>query len=65
MSQAGDHGGQGSAAAGAAPVDTPNDGGTDTADEASDGASESGTDTADDSSDGRSEDGSGNAGGNG
>ena len=65
MSQAGDHGGLGSAAAGAAPVDTPNDGGTDTADDASDGASESGTDTADDSSDGHSEDGSDNAGGNG
>ena len=64
MSQAGDHGAQSSAAAGAAPVDTPNGGGTDTADEASDGASESGTTTADESSDGRSEDGSGNAGGN-
>ncbi len=63
MSQAGEQG-AGQASAGAAPVDTPNDGGTDTADEASDGASEAGTDTADESSDGHSEDGSDNAGGN-
>jgi len=63
MSQAGEQG-AGQASAGAAPADTPNDGGTGTADEASDGASEAGTDTADDSSDGRSEDGSDNAGGN-
>lgn len=63
MSQAGEQG-AGQASAGAAPVDTPNDGGTGTADQASDGASEAGTNTADESSDGHSEDGSDNAGGN-
>ncbi|MGH2530637.1 MAG: hypothetical protein ACRDH0_15060 [Actinomycetota bacterium] len=48
----------------AAPVDTLNDGGTDTADEVNDGASEPGTDTANESPDGHGEDGSANAGGN-
>ena len=65
MSQAGQHG---SAlgdttveGAGAAPVPRPNQGGTGTADTASDGASEAGTVIADERSDGHSSAGSGNA----
>jgi hypothetical protein len=64
MSQAGQHG---SAEAGtgvgadAAPVPLPNEGGTGTADTASDGVSEFGTGTADEESAGHSSSGSGNA----
>jgi hypothetical protein len=61
-SQAGTHGSPSRAAGGSAPVETPNDGGTGTADTASGGASGAGTSTADDASDGRSGAGSGNAG---
>ena len=61
MSQAGQHGSPGAESSGEAPVQTPNDGGTGTADTASDGSSALGTDVADEESDGRSEAGSGNA----
>jgi hypothetical protein len=61
MSQAGQHGSPGAQGSGAAPVATPNGGGTGTADAASGGASGAGTGTADEQSDGRSEAGSGNA----
>ncbi len=61
-SRAGQNGGQGSGSAGGnAPVDTPNGGGTGTADQASGGKSSAGTDTADDASGGHSSGGSGNA----
>ena len=57
--QAGEHGSGGAQA----PVGVPNDGGTGTADSASDGNSSKGTQTADSNSDGRSTAGSGNAAG--
>ena len=57
-SQAGQHG---SASGGSAPVDTPNSGGTGTADTASGGKSSQGTSTADAASGGASSAGSGNA----
>jgi hypothetical protein len=59
-SQAGQHG---SASGGSAPVDTPNRGGTGTADTASGGKSSQGTSTADAASGGASSAGSGNASG--
>jgi len=59
-SQAGQHG---SASGGSAPVDTPNNGGTGTADTASGGKSSQGTSTADAASGGASSAGSGNASG--
>jgi hypothetical protein len=59
-SQAGQHG---SASGGSAPVDTPNSGGTGTADTASGGRSSEGTSTADAASGGASSDGAGNASG--
>ena len=59
-SQAGQHG---SASGGSAPVDTPNSGGTGTADTASGGKSSQGTSTADAASGGASGAGSGNASG--
>jgi hypothetical protein len=59
-SQAGQHG---SASGGSAPVDTPNSGGTGTADTASGGKSSHGTSTADAASGGASSAGSGNASG--
>jgi hypothetical protein len=65
MSQAGQHGSAAAAAgaehADAAPVPTPNEGGTGTADVASDGVSEVGTSAADEESAGHSSSGSGNA----
>jgi hypothetical protein len=65
MSHAGQHGsesaGRRGEGAGAPPVPVPNEGGTATADTASDGASEHGTDTADEKSGGHSSSGSGNA----
>jgi hypothetical protein len=64
-SQAGQHGqptDDAAPASGSAPVPAPNDGGTGTADTASDGASSQGTTQAGTSSDGRSGAGSGNAG---
>lgn len=65
MSQAGEHGsavaGTSVEGASAAPVPVPNEGGTGTADTASDGASEEGTVTADEESGGHSSSGSGNA----
>ncbi len=64
-SQAGQHGSAGAGTsvdgAGPAPVPVPNEGGTGTADTASDGASEEGTSIADEESDGRSGSGSANA----
>jgi hypothetical protein len=64
-SQAGQHGSAGAGTsvegAGSAPVPVPNEGGTGTADTASDGASEEGTSIADEESDGRSGSGSANA----
>jgi hypothetical protein len=57
-SQAGQHG---SASGGSAPVDTPNNGGTGTADTASGGKSSQGTSTADAASGGASSAGSGNS----
>jgi hypothetical protein len=67
MSQAGQHGTDGSGAggdgSGEAPVPVPNSGGTDTGDVASGGDSAEGTDTADQASEGRSGSGSGNASG--
>jgi hypothetical protein len=65
MSQAGQHGSVAAATGAehpdAAPVPTPNEGGTGTADVASDGMSEAGTITADEESAGHSSSGSGNA----
>jgi hypothetical protein len=65
MSQAGQHGSAAAATgaehADAAPVPTPNEGGTGTAGVASDGVSEVGTNTADEESEGHSSSGSGNA----
>jgi hypothetical protein len=65
MSQAGQHGsavaGTAAGGAGAGPVTGPNEGGTGTANAASDGASEAGTVIADERSDGHSSAGSGNA----
>jgi hypothetical protein len=68
MSQAGQHGSAVAGTsvervegAGAAPVPVPNEGGTGTADTASDGVSEEGTSVADEKSEGRSGSGSGNA----
>jgi hypothetical protein len=63
MSQAGQHGSAvaGTEGADAAPVPVPNEGGTGTADTASDGVSEVGTSTADAESEGHSSSGSGNA----
>jgi hypothetical protein len=61
-SQAGQRGNSAGAGAGEAPpAETPNDGGTDTADTASGGRSANGTSTANAASDGRSSAGSGNA----
>lgn len=65
MSQAGQHGsagaGTGVEGADAAPVPVPNEGGTGTADAASDGVSEAGTSTANEESAGHSSSGSANA----
>jgi hypothetical protein len=65
MSQAGQHGSiaaaTGAEHSDAAPVPTPNEGGTGTADVASDGVSEAGTSTADEESAGHSSSGSNNA----
>jgi hypothetical protein len=65
MSRAGQHGSvaaaNGAEHPDAAPVPTPNEGGTGTADVASDGTSEAGTSTADEESAGHSSSGSGNA----
>jgi hypothetical protein len=55
------HAGQNSSASGGAAVDTPNGGGTGTADTASGGNSSPGTSKADTASDGHSSSGSGNA----
>lgn len=60
-SQAGDDHASNTTPTSTPPVSVPNDGGTGTADTASDGHSSTGTGTADTSSDGHSADGSGNA----